>query len=61
MHAEPNKRAYLRAAVFRRLSSADRDAIAGIEMIRKLPSDIWQVLMTRVWLERPFPIMASPI
>ena len=38
--AEPNKRAYERAAVVSRLPASVRDAIHGIEMLRKLPDDI---------------------
>ena len=42
LNAEPNKRAYLRAAAVTRLPAAVRDTICAIEMMRKLPKEIWQ-------------------
>mgnify|MGYP001270742330 CR=1 FL=1 len=44
--AEPNKRAYARAAVLSSLPAAVRDCIHAIEMLRKLPDDMTTSLLS---------------
>lgn len=43
--AEPHKRAFMRASVVNRLPPRVRESIVALEMIRKLPEDIWASLL----------------